>query len=87
LGYTAAGQRGLENRIRTLETTLKQIATLWPDPSMCAELVPEWVGPNDGRIRAELLFYAVTHARKALGLPTHPEPEYWHKKKTEREEE
>jgi hypothetical protein len=53
---------------------------------MCAEFVPEWVGPNDGRMRAEALWYAVTYARKALGMPTHPEPEYWSKKKVEESE-
>jgi hypothetical protein len=73
--------------VEKLTKALQLVAFLWPDPGMCAEFVPEWVGPNDGRMRAEALWYAVTYARKALGMPTHPEPEYWHKKKTEREDE
>ena len=70
-----------------MEAALKSIAALWPDPDCAAELVPEWVGPNDGRLRADTLFYALNTARKAINLPTYPEPEHWSKKKVEREEE
>ena len=73
--------------IQELTKALQSIANLWPDPDCCAELVPKWVGPNDGRIRAEALWYAINGARKALGLPTHPEPEYWSKKTLEVEGE
>jgi hypothetical protein len=66
---------------------LQSIANLWPDPDCCAELVPEWVRPNDGRMRADTLWYALNGARKALGLPEYPEPEHWSNKKVEREEE
>ena len=75
------------NREKRLEEALQSIANLWPDPDCCAELVPEWVGPNDGRMRADTLWYALNGARKALGLPEYPKPEHWSKKKTEREEE
>jgi len=68
------------NRVGVLEEALRTIASLHPDPGMCAELVPEWVGPNEGRMRAETLWYALNTARKALGLPTYPEPEHWGKK-------
>jgi hypothetical protein len=58
-------------------TALEKIAGLWPDPGMCAELVPEWVGPNDGRMRADTLWFALNAAREALGMPTYPRPEHW----------
>ncbi len=58
---------------------LETIAALWPDPSMCAELVPEWVGPNDGRMRADILWFALNAARKALEMPTYPRPAHWDK--------
>lgn len=64
-----------------LEQALQSIANLWPDPDCCAELVPEWVMPNDGGMRADTLWYALNGARKALGLPEYPEPEHWSKNK------
>jgi hypothetical protein len=64
-----------------LEKALQFIAHLWPDPDYCAELVPEWIGINAGRMRADVLWYALNKAREALGLPTYPRPEHWDKKK------
>ena len=64
---------------RHMENALRSIAALWPEPGMCAEIAPEWVGPNDGKMRADILFYALNTARKALGLPTYPEPDHWKK--------
>lgn len=58
---------------------LEVIASLWPDPGMCAELAPEHIGPNDGRLRADLLFEALNTARAALGKPTYPQPAHWAK--------
>ena len=49
-----------------LRTALKQIATLWPEPGMCAEVNPEWVGENDGKQRAILLEAALNISRAAL---------------------
>ena len=66
-----------ENPNDLYEKSLRSIASLWPDPGMCAELVPEWIGPNDGRMRADTLWYALNEARKALGLPTYPKPKHW----------
>lgn len=67
----------------TQEKALQSIVSLWPDLGMCAELVPEWVGPNDGRMRADTLWYALNEARKVLGLPTYPKPEHWEKDTTD----
>lgn len=67
-------------KINAYRQALQYIAILWPDPDCCAELVPEWVGPNDGRMRADTLWYALNKAREALGLPTYPRPEHWDKK-------
>jgi hypothetical protein len=66
-------------KIDRYEQSLRAIAGMWPEPGMCAELVPKWVGPNDGRMRADALWYAINAARKALGLPTHPKPAHWEK--------
>jgi hypothetical protein len=74
-------------REETLEKALQFIARLWPDPGMCSELVPEWVGPNDGRMRADNLWYALNAAREALGLPQYPQPEHWSKPKSNDQEE
>jgi hypothetical protein len=84
---SVAAAAGHSSREETLEKALKFIASLWPDPDYCAELVPEWVGPNDGRMRADMLWYALNKAREALGLPTYPRPEHWDKKKVKVEEE
>ena len=46
---------------------LESISGLWPEPPNCAEVAPQWVGPNDGRVRADLLKAALEIARKALG--------------------
>ncbi len=43
-------------KINAYRQALQTIANLWPDPDCCAELVPEWVGPNDGRMRADTLW-------------------------------
>jgi hypothetical protein len=74
-------------RIEKLESALQSIAGMWPDPGMCAEIAPEYVGPNDGRMRADTLWYALNTARKALEMPTYPEPEHWHKKTPESTED
>ncbi len=58
---------------------LEDIASMWPNPGMCAELVPKHVWPNDGRMRADTLWYALNAARTALGKPTYPRPEHWDK--------
>ena len=73
----------IETREQALGKALLSIARMWPDPGMCAELVPERVGPNDGRMRADTLFYALNTARHALGLSTYPEPPHWSKKEVE----
>jgi len=72
--------------VKDMEKALRSIVSLWPDPGMCAELVPEWVGPNDGRMRADMLWTALNTAREALGLPTYPEPEHWKKPRRSRHE-
>ena len=74
-------------KIQRLEKALQSIANLWPEPDCCAELVPEWVGENDGRMRAVTLWYALNSARKALGLAEYPRPEHWDKKPQAIEEE
>ena len=67
-------------REQILEKALQSIASMWPDLGMCAELVPEWVTPNDGeRMRAEILWCSINEARKALNLPVHPVPKHWKK--------
>ena len=48
---------------------LRAIVSLWPDPETSAEIAPEWVGENGGKIRADLLKSALNTARKALGMP------------------
>src|SRR4051812_33712215 len=55
--------QGVVTLIPTVETNLDEmrkalvaITHLWPDPGMCAEIAPEYVGPNDGRMRADLLW-------------------------------
>jgi hypothetical protein len=56
---------------------LEIIAGMWPDPGMCAEIAPKYVGPNDGRLRADMLWSALNVARGALDLPTYPEPKHF----------
>lgn len=68
-----------ESRRPEPEKALRTIVSLWPDPDCSAELAPEFIGPNDGRIRADKLWFALNEARRALGLPTYPEPEHWNK--------
>ena len=62
------------------EKALRDIVSLYPEPGVCAELVPSYVGPNDGQMRASTLWYALNSARQALGLPTYPKPDHWSKK-------
>jgi hypothetical protein len=50
-----------------MRKALEAISSLWPQPPHCAEVAPEYIGPNDGRIRADLLKAALEIARKALG--------------------
>jgi hypothetical protein len=71
MGYTAAGQRRLEERIRQLEKALQSIANLWPIETT-AKINPEWVGENGGKCRAIIAEGAVTIARKALGIEKMP---------------
>jgi hypothetical protein len=75
------GARALKDKLALvlakIQQPLAQIAALWPDPGMCAEVAPKFVGLNDGRMRADLLFAALNIARAALGLPTYPRPEHW----------
>lgn len=68
-----------KDRAEAMFAALEKIASLWPDPGMCGELVPEWVGPNDGRMRADTLWYALNAAREALEMPTYPRPAHWDK--------
>jgi hypothetical protein len=63
-----------------VQQALQLIARLWPDPGMCAEVVPEFVGQNDGRLRADLLWAALNAARAALNMPTYPPPDHWKKR-------
>jgi len=78
------GCEGAENVTPSKESdfrkALETIASLWPDPGMCGPLVPEWVGPNDGRMRADTLWYALNTAREALGKPVYPRPTHRGKK-------
>ena len=46
---------------------LEQISRLWPEPPNCADVNPEFVGPNGGKSRAILLKAALEIARTALG--------------------
>lgn len=68
-----------KDRAENMFAALQNIASLWPDPPDCAELVPKWVGPNDGRMRADLLWFALNAAREALEMPTYPRPAHWDK--------
>ncbi len=68
-----------KDRAEKMFAALQNIASLWPDPPNCAELVPEWVGPNDGRMRADALWFALNAAREALEMPTYPRPAHWDK--------
>lgn len=71
-------------KITEYNKALREIVSLWPDPDCAAELAPEFIGPNDGRMRADKLWYALNAARTVLGLPTYPEPEHWNKPKRSR---
>ena len=68
-----------KDRAEAMFAALEKIASLWPDPGMCGELVPKWVGPNDGRMRADKLWVALNAAREALEMPTYPRPAHWDK--------
>jgi len=54
-----------EALIKELTDALKGIASLWPEQT-AAPINPEWVGPNDGKMRAILLEAAIISARAAL---------------------
>jgi hypothetical protein len=73
----AIALKAKRDKAEVMHAALEQIASLWPDPDCCGELVPKFVGPNDGRMRADALWYALNAAREALGKPTYPRPEHW----------
>ena len=45
---------------------LKAISGLWPEPPFCAEVNPEYIGPNNGKLRAILLETALDISRAAI---------------------
>lgn len=45
---------------------LKDISALWPEPPDCVAINPQWLGPNDGQMRAIGLEAAINIARRAL---------------------
>ena len=69
------------NQLAEYRKALEYIAFIWPDPGMCGPLVPEYVGPNDGRIRADTLWFVLNKARQALGKPEYPRPKHWDMKR------
>jgi hypothetical protein len=54
-------------KVEQLTTALESISGLWPEPPHCADVYLDWIGPNDGKMRAGLLQAALQIARQALG--------------------